>query len=121
LGAGVEARRGLRPSVRRAFAILSPAADRIRKSVLEQGERGPVVKDQGGGAFQSTTFGFQGRPSGNNRDLANVWDGSFAYQVSKALGANVYYGHAWGGGVITSIYPSNPNGHRAFLETVVRF
>jgi hypothetical protein len=76
---------------------------------------------QGGGAFQSTTFGFQGRPSGNNKDLANVWDGSIAYQFSRVFGANLYYGHAWGGDVIKSIYPNDPNGHLAFVETIVRF
>lgn len=75
----------------------------------------------GGGAFQPKTFGFTGRPSNTNRGLANVWDLSADYQVTRCLGATLYYGHAWGKGVISSIYPKNPNGQLIFLETNVRF
>lgn len=51
-------------------------------------------------AFQPQTFGYTGRPSSGNRGLANVWDLSADYQVTHSFSTTLYYGHAWGKGVI---------------------
>lgn len=75
----------------------------------------------GGGAFQSQTFGYTGRPSSGHRSLANVWDISADYQFTHSFSATLYYAHAWGKGVITSIYPSDRNGQLMYLETNFRF
>ena len=75
----------------------------------------------GGGAFQPTTFGYPGRPSNKNRGLANVRDLSADYQFTRSFAANLYYGHAWGKGVISAIYPRNADGQMIFLETNLRF
>jgi len=75
----------------------------------------------GGGAFQPRTFGYTGRPSGGSRSLANMWDVSADYQIMRPLGITVYYGHAWGKSVIENLYPKNPNGQFAYLETNLRF
>jgi len=75
----------------------------------------------GGGAFQPKTFGYTGRPSNTNRGLANVWDISADYQIVPAFSATLYYGHAWGKGVISSIYPKDANGSLIFLETNFHF
>ena len=75
----------------------------------------------GGGAFQPNTFGYTGRPSNANRGLADVLDLSADYQFTKAFAATLYYGHAWGKGVISAIYPKNANGQLIFLETNVHF
>jgi len=75
----------------------------------------------GGGAFQRQTFGYTGRPSGGARSLANVWDFSADYQITKYFGTTLYYGHAWGKSVIRNIYPHDPNGQLAYLETNFRF
>ncbi|HEY3973544.1 MAG TPA: alginate export family protein [Candidatus Sulfotelmatobacter sp.] len=75
----------------------------------------------GGGAFQPKTFGYTGRPSNGNRGLGNVWDVSADYQVTPSFGTTLYYGHAWGKGVIDSIYPRDPNGQLIFLETNYHF
>lgn len=75
----------------------------------------------GGGAFQPHTFGYTGRPSGGNRSLANVWDLSADYQVTRDFALGVYYAHAWGKAVIASIYPKDPNGQFAYIETNFRF
>jgi len=75
----------------------------------------------GGGAFQPNTFGFTGRPSSTNRGLANVWDLSADYAFTHSFAATLYYGHAWGKGVIDSIYPNNQNGQLVFLETNFHF
>ena len=75
----------------------------------------------GGGAFQPKTFGYTGRPSNGNRGLANVWDLSVDYQVSHSFSTTLYYGHAWGKGVIATIYPKDANGQLAYLETNFHF
>ena len=68
----------------------------------------------GGGAFQPQTFGYTGRPSNGNRGLANVWDLSADYPLTRYLAATLYYGHAWGKGVISAIYPKDANGQLIF-------
>jgi hypothetical protein len=75
----------------------------------------------GGGAFQPGTFGYTGRPSGGTAGLATVWDLSADCALTRNVAVTLYYGHAWGKGVITNIYPTNPDAHLLFLETVVRF
>jgi len=75
----------------------------------------------GGGAFQPNTFGYTGRPSDSNRGLANVLDLSTDYQFTKSFAATLYYGHAWGKGVISAIYPKDADGQLIFLETNVHF
>jgi len=75
----------------------------------------------GGGAFQPHTFGYTGRPSGGHQSLANVWDVSGDYQVTRDFSLGLYYAHAWGKAVIESIYPKDPNGQFAFIETNLRF
>jgi hypothetical protein len=75
----------------------------------------------GGGAFQPRTFGYTGRPSNGNRSLANMWDISSDYQLTKGLAVGLYYGRAWGKSVVASIYPRNPDGQMAYLETSFKF
>lgn len=75
----------------------------------------------GGGAFQPHTFGYTGRPSGGNRSFANVWDLSGDYQVTRNFSVGLYYAHAWGKAVIANIYPKDPNGQFAYIETNLRF
>jgi hypothetical protein len=75
----------------------------------------------GGGAFQPKTFGYTGRLSSGNRGLANVWDISADYEVTRSFSTTLYYGHAWGKGVISAIYPNNADGQLIFLETNFHF
>ena len=75
----------------------------------------------GGGAFQSSTFGYSGRTSGGSRSLANVWDASLDFPLRYGFSATIYYGHAWGKSVIASIYPRGTNAQFGYLETNFRF
>ena len=75
----------------------------------------------GGGAFQPKTFGYTGRPSNGDRGLANVLDLSADYQITRSFSTTFYYGHAWGKGVISAIYPKDANGQLIFLETNFHF
>jgi hypothetical protein len=70
----------------------------------------------GGGAFQPTTFGFNGRPSNGNSYLATLYDISGDYQWKYGLSLRLYFGYAVGGGVIKSIYTVNSNGALGFTE-----
>ena len=64
---------------------------------------------------------FKGRPANGSRSLANVWDVSGDYQITRSFSATLYYGHAWGKSVIAKIYPNDPNGQLIFLETNYHF
>jgi len=61
------------------------------------------------------------RSSHCNRGLANVWDLSADYQITRSFSTTLYYGHAWGKGVISAIYPNDPNRQLIFLETNFHF
>jgi hypothetical protein len=72
---------------------------------------------QGGGAYQnSPSFGYVGRPSGGNSGLADMFDLSVDYTVSRRTSATLYAGWAAGGGVVESIYPAGKNASLVYLE-----
>jgi alginate export protein len=75
----------------------------------------------GGGAFQPWTFGFQGRPSGGDTKLANLYDISGDCKFSHGLSLTLYFGWAQGGQVIKNIYPDNSNGALGYTELNYRF
>jgi Alginate export len=75
----------------------------------------------GGGAFQPWTFGYNGRPSGGNTKLANLYDISADYKWKYGLAFGLYFGWAQGGDVIKKIYPVNSNGALGFTEINYRF
>ena len=75
----------------------------------------------GGGAFQPSTFGYQGRPSNGHRGLANVWDINADYRFCSNFSATFYYGHAWGKSVISAIYPKDADGQLLFVESNFHF
>lgn len=75
----------------------------------------------GGGAFQRSTFGFNGRPSGGHTSLATVWDASVDAQVTPRLALGFYFAHASGHDVIDTVYPRSANGRLAFVESTLRF
>jgi hypothetical protein len=72
---------------------------------------------QGSGSI----FGYTGRPSNNHDSLATLFDISPGYTFSKYLTASLYYGHAFGGDVIKSIYKNSSNGDLFFVELKAQF
>jgi len=58
----------------------------------------------GGGAFNNSSFGYQGRPSGGKTDLATLADLSADYQLSKTTALTLYGAYANGGGVVASSF-----------------
>ena len=75
----------------------------------------------GGGAFQNCNFGFNGRPSGGQSDLANVYDISLDRQLSAHTSLSLYLAMARGGGVIQNIFREDSNGRFGFIEVTNRF
>jgi hypothetical protein len=75
----------------------------------------------GGGAFQQSTFGFQGRPSNGHTDLSTVADVSADYPLTRYLNLTLYYAHATGGLVVSAIYPKSPDGQLSYVEATVHF
>lgn len=64
------------------------------------------------GALQKGSWGDQ---------TQRVCDISADYQVTRSFSTTLYYGHAWGKGVVAAIYPKDANGQYVFLETNCHF
>jgi alginate export protein len=75
----------------------------------------------GGGAFQSSTFGFVGRPANGNRGLANVYDVSVEYQFNSHLALTGYYAGATGRAVAQKIYPAGSSSQFGYAELNWKF
>ncbi len=70
----------------------------------------------GGGAFESGSFGFAGRPSNGQTHLGTLLDLSAAYRWSPALSLNGYLGWTKGGSVIDAIHPAGNEAVLGYLE-----
>jgi hypothetical protein len=75
----------------------------------------------GGGAFDRGGFGFAGRPSGGDTDLATVIDLSVDRSLGAMTSASFYFGRVSGGDVISRIYPEGATANYAYLELTRRF
>jgi hypothetical protein len=75
----------------------------------------------GGGAFDSRSFGFAGRPSSGRRDIAGLVDLQADFRPDERIGVSFYFGHAHGGDVVRSVYPAGASANLAFLELSRRF
>ncbi len=75
----------------------------------------------GGGAFQQTSFGYAGRPSGGSQSLSNVFDVSVDYQLNAHLTLAGYYAVATGRTVIEKTYPEGARGQFGYAEMNWRF
>jgi hypothetical protein len=64
----------------------------------------------GSGAFQPWTLGFTGRAIGGGRSLANLYDTSLGFRLSRDVTARVYAGYAPGRAAIATVYPQGHNG-----------
>jgi hypothetical protein len=74
----------------------------------------------GGGAFQSSTFGYTGRPANGSASIATFADVSGDVTVSRHLVVSAYYGHLVGHAVTDAIYGTGA-AHLAYLELLLRF
>jgi alginate export protein len=78
----------------------------------------------GGGAYQSGTFGYTGRPSNGHADLGTLFDGSFDYLLMRSTTLTLYGSFVRGDSVEAAIYPQggvHPSLHFVYLEFLQRF
>ncbi len=78
----------------------------------------------GGGAFQETTFGYQGRPSGGRKSLGTLFDLSADVSVTPTTTLTFYGAGVRGGGVQAGVYPAggtNPTARLFYAELLKRF
>ena len=75
----------------------------------------------GGGAFQSSTFGYAGRAVSNQSGLATLVDVGPDVTVNAHTAFSLYYGHASGGAIPHAIYSSTDNLNFFYLELGLRF
>jgi hypothetical protein len=75
----------------------------------------------GGGAFQAGTFGFTGRPSSGQSNLATLYDVSGDYGLTTHVAVGAYYGYAAGHGGVQAIYPTGGGLRFGYLELFIHF
>ena len=78
----------------------------------------------GGGAFQETTFGYQGRPSGGKKSLGTLLDLSADVSVTPTTTLTFYGAGVRGGGVQSGVYPAggaSPTARLLYAELTQRF
>lgn len=78
----------------------------------------------GGGAFQETTFGYAGRPSGGRNTLGTLFDLSADFALNRTTTITLYGAGVRGGGVTSAAYPaggSNPTSRFFYVELIKRF
>jgi hypothetical protein len=76
---------------------------------------------QGGGAYDTKSFGMAGRPSGGHNSLASLVDISSDYQISPAFALNLYYGHSFGKSVVAVDYPASHQANFGYLELIYKW
>jgi Alginate export len=75
----------------------------------------------GGGAFNKTVFGYQGRPSGGKRSLATLADIGADRAFGPLLNVGAYFGMVFGSDVVKSLHPAGADGKFLYLEMTRRF
>ena len=75
----------------------------------------------GGGAFNKTVFGYQGRPSGGQSNLATLADIGADRAFGPLFNLGAYVGKVFGGDVVKSVHPASQDGTFLYLELTRRF
>lgn len=76
---------------------------------------------QGGGAFESATFGYSGRPSSGVSGLATLYDISMDGTLTRRATLGAYFGRAEGGAVTRAIHEGSNHLSFGYVELTVRF
>ena len=75
----------------------------------------------GGGAFNKTVFGYQGRPSGGKSNLATLADIGADRAFGPLLNVGAYVGRVFGSDVVKNVHPAGQDGTFFYLEMTRRF
>ena len=74
----------------------------------------------GGGAQKDDLFGYAGTPARGNRELAHLVDLSLTVTITSWMTLGGYYGHAFGGDVVTGTFDGGDADY-GFIETTLRY
>ena len=74
----------------------------------------------GGGATNNTVFGFSGIPAGSRRELAHLVDLGLTVKLHERLTAYLYYGHAFGQGVIRNTFAGSDASY-GYVDLIFRY
>lgn len=69
-----------------------------------------------GPTLKSGAFGYSGQSSGGSSDVGQSIDISFTHTLTKNLSWRFYYGHAFGGAVLKSIYQGKKDADMVYLD-----
>jgi len=75
----------------------------------------------GGGAFQSGTFGYNGRPSNGQTGLGTLYDVSGDIFLNRHVGLGLYYAYVRSHDVVRAIFPPGSGARFGFVEWQFRF
>ena len=75
----------------------------------------------GGGAFNESAFGYQGRPSAGNRKLATLADVGADRAFGPLVNVGAYVGMVFGSDVVRALHPAGADGKFLYLELTRRF
>lgn len=75
----------------------------------------------GGGAFQSGTFGYNGRPSNGQTRLGTLYDVSGDITLNRYVGLGLYYAYVRSHDVARAIFPAGSGARFGFVEWQFRF
>lgn len=75
----------------------------------------------GGGAFNDGVFGYQGRPSGGQKGLANVFELGVDHAINPLTTVSAFAAHASGGSAVNAAYPAGNNSNFFYIELARRF
>jgi hypothetical protein len=75
----------------------------------------------GGGAYNKTVFGYQGRPSGGKSSLATLADIGADRAFGPVTTVGAYFGMVFGSDVVKSLHPAGEDGRFLYLEMTRRF
>jgi hypothetical protein len=75
----------------------------------------------GGGAYQSGTFGYNGRPSNGQTGLGTLYDVSGDITLNRHIGLGLYYAYVRSHDVARAIFPAGSGTRFGFVEWQLRF
>lgn len=69
-----------------------------------------------GAALSSGAFGYSGQSAGGHDDIGQLVDISITHTYSKQFSSRIYFGHAFGGDAMKSIYPGKSDANNFLID-----
>lgn len=87
---------------------------------LRATEGDDLVYAGGGATMAEPIFGYAGFAASGHRTLANFVDVALTQTITSRISAYLYYGHAFGGGIVDAQFPGDDDLDYGYLEVTVR-